>query len=124
MYEKGLVVNPDCFEILVNAGGLFTDTRDDDRAIAMYNKAIKLQPNSPALIANIGWLTELQGKLEEARESYIRSLDLLKPETHPQIISNLKNVEAKIKKQLEMKEDARKSKRGKDRGHTLRDEEL
>ena len=77
----------------MNAGGLFTDIRGDNMAISYYNRAIKLQPNSPALIANIGWLTELQGKLEEARDNYIRSLDLLKPETHPQIMSNLQNVD-------------------------------
>jgi len=38
MYKTGLEVNPECFELLVNAGGLYTDIREDEKAIQFYNR--------------------------------------------------------------------------------------
>ena len=96
----------------MNAGGLYTDLRNDAKAINYYNRAIKIQPKNFALTANIGWLTELQGKLEEARDYYLRALDILSPETHTQIKNNLRNVEAKIEQERTMKEAAKASNLG------------
>ena len=101
-YEAGLVINPECFEILVNMGGLLTDMGRQVEAMEYYNKALKKEPESPELITNIGWLLELQGFLEDARDHYARALELLHPYSHPQIVNNLNNVKSRIaKKQID-----------------------
>jgi tetratricopeptide (TPR) repeat protein len=95
-YELGLAVNPDCFEILVNMGGLLTDMGHQKEAMEFYGRALEKSPDSPELITNIGWLLELQGYLEDARDHYARALELLKPYSHPQIVNNLANVKSRI----------------------------
>ena len=95
-YEMGLEANPNCFEILVNAGGLSTDMRRGTEAMAFYSRALAIQPDSPELVTNIGWLLEMQGNLHSARDHYARALELLKPYSHVQIVNNLRNVEVRI----------------------------
>ena len=60
----------------------------------------------------------------QARESYLKAIDLLKPNSHPQIENNLKNVEKKIAKQNEMKMAAKESRRGKSEGMKRKREEV
>ena len=96
MYRLGLEANPDCFELVVNAGGLYGDLGLHEEAMAYYSKALQLNPESPELVTNIGWLLELKGHLVEARQHYVRALELLGDYPHPQIVSNLKNIEVRI----------------------------
>ena len=64
--------------------------------MSFYSKALQMSPESPELITNIGWLLELKGHLMEARQHYVRALELLGEYPHPQIVNNLKNVEVRI----------------------------
>jgi Tfp pilus assembly protein PilF len=95
-YEAGLDVNPDSFEILANLAALLTDAGEHEAAIVYFNRAAVIQPNSAELETNIGWLLELQGRLTEARDKYARALELMHPNSHPQIVNNLNNVNARI----------------------------
>ena len=54
----------------------------------------------------------------------MKAIDLLKPNSHPQIENNLKNVEKKIAKQNEMKMAAKESRRGKSEGMKRKREEV
>ncbi|GMI06932.1 hypothetical protein TrVE_jg13055 [Triparma verrucosa] len=101
-YRLGLIANPDCFELLVNAGGLYGDLGYHDEAMQYYSRALQMSPDSPELITNIGWLLELKGHLQPARQHYIKALELLGDYPHPQIVNNLKNVEVRIEQQHNM----------------------
>ncbi|GMH88991.1 hypothetical protein TL16_g11323 [Triparma laevis f. inornata] len=101
-YRLGLIANPECFELLVNAGGLYGDLGYHDEAMTYYGRALQMSPDSPELITNIGWLLELKGHLQPARQHYIKALELLGDYPHPQIVNNLKNVEVRIEQQMNM----------------------
>jgi len=70
-----------------------------------YSRALAIEPNSPELITNIGWLLELQGHLIEARAHYLKALELMKPHSHPQIVNNLKNIDVRIEQQMGIKDE-------------------
>ena len=73
-----------------------TDIGEETKAMDYYSRALILEPDSPELVTNIGWLLEVKGHLREAREHYMRAQELLLPHSHPQIDRNLKNVEVRI----------------------------
>jgi len=104
-YELGLDVNPDCFEILVNMGGLLTDMGMQKEAMEYYGRALEKEPDSPELMTNIGWLLELQGYLGDARDHYKLALELLHPYSHPQIVNNLNNVQSRIQTEAARQEE-------------------
>lgn len=86
---------PRCFHL--------QNTGDIPGAKALYHRALSLQPNSPELLNNVGWLEEQSGggsrlSLETAAELYGSALVLLPEESLAlkQIEINLKNVRRRL----------------------------
>lgn len=50
----------DSFEIWANAAALYADQGDSDKALGFYTRALAIQPNSPEVVNNLGYLFELQ----------------------------------------------------------------
>lgn len=60
-------------------GNIFRDDGDFDRALAAYNEALTLTPESASLYRNRGWLYEKQGKVSLARADYRKAAELAEP---------------------------------------------
>lgn len=72
-------------------------------AKALYLRALSLQPNSPELLNNVGWLEEQTGggsrtSMEKAAALYARALELLDAGSpvREQVEINLKNVQKRL----------------------------
>ncbi|CAN0340036.1 unnamed protein product, partial [Ectocarpus sp. 12 AP-2014] len=60
-FLAGLSVTPKDFALLVNGGVAHQTAGDVPDAKALFHRALSLQPNSPELLNNLGWLEEQTG---------------------------------------------------------------
>jgi tetratricopeptide (TPR) repeat protein len=68
-YRIALHRFPDSAQLMNALGYTLVDRTDDyDEAEKLLRKAIKLEPESPAIIDSVGWLLYKQGKFDEALE--------------------------------------------------------
>ena len=96
-YDEGLRVDPDSFELLSNAASLLVDHDDYDRATQLFTRAVELQPNSAEVLNNFGFFLERKGDLDAALDHYLRAQQALLPASHPQIDTNVRNVQDRIR---------------------------
>ena len=77
-YEDSIRVNPDAV-VLVKLGGAYHFGGDDDRAISAWNHALRLDPNNPDALFNIGFVRwHAQGNRDAAIAAWQQLL-----KTHP-----------------------------------------
>eukprot|EP00903_Cladosiphon_okamuranus_P011712 g11015.t1 len=98
VFLAGLSAAPDDLPLLVNGGVAHQAAGDIPGAKALYQRALSLQPNSPELLNNVGYLEEQTGggsraSMEKAAAMYARALVLLDAGSpaHAQVEINLKN---------------------------------
>lgn len=96
IFEAGLALDPECFDLLSNAASLFADKHDFRTAASMFQRALQLSPHDPALLNNVGYFEESQGHLQEALAFYRQAQTLYLPSHHPQIDTNVRNVQRRI----------------------------
>jgi tetratricopeptide (TPR) repeat protein len=63
-------------EAYKNRGNQFLEQKDYDRALAQYNKALKIDPNYPNAIINIGVVYVNQGKYDDGMKQYNRAIEI------------------------------------------------
>lgn len=97
VWGEGIRALPRAFELWANAAALHANRGEYVKAMELYAEAVEIEPNSPSMINNIGWLSELQGNLHDAATYYRRAHELQAPNTHPQILTNIRNVEERLK---------------------------
>ena len=78
-YKTARLNNPKDVNLIVNQANLYFKLGDKDMFKNLMAEAIEIAPNNPDLHYNIGVITMEQGKLEEARTSFRKTLEL-KPE--------------------------------------------
>ena len=67
---------PKNFNVLNNLGLACTELKDFKQAEEFYNSAIKLNPNFPDPLVNLGNLKTKQNKSEEAKNLFIKALKI------------------------------------------------
>jgi len=96
-FSQGLKANPESYDILINLASIHSDTGNYKEAKGYFEQAEKLDLADPSLraylLANKGWLVEKQGMRLDARKMYAEAIDLSQPNPHPQIVTNLRNIE-------------------------------
>eukprot|EP00814_Leptocylindrus_danicus_P004426 CAMPEP_0116003544 /NCGR_PEP_ID=MMETSP0321-20121206/113_1 /TAXON_ID=163516 /ORGANISM="Leptocylindrus danicus var. danicus, Strain B650" /LENGTH=264 /DNA_ID=CAMNT_0003471761 /DNA_START=1586 /DNA_END=2380 /DNA_ORIENTATION=+ len=93
---QGLQENPKSIDLLVNVGGMHAENGTFSAAMDYYSRALKLSPQNPLILVNIGWLFEVsESNLTEAEFYYEQAFNLMQPKPHPQIITNLANIKQK-----------------------------
>eukprot|EP00752_Nemacystus_decipiens_P009157 g8179.t1 len=99
-FLAGLSAAPDDLALLVNGGVAHQAAGDIPGAKALYHRALSLEPNSPELLNNVGYLEEQTGggsrtSIEKAAALYSRALELLDAGSHAraQVEINLKNAQ-------------------------------
>lgn len=74
-YQKALQFDPNNFYTLVNYASLIL-SKEPEKAIELYKKAVLLRPNDAAITGNLAILLHKSGKLDEAKTMYEKSLAL------------------------------------------------
>jgi tetratricopeptide (TPR) repeat protein len=77
LYKKALDDDPRCFDAWANLGSLYMDAGKADRAEAALVRALELDPNSVAVLANKANLANQLGDTAGAAELYRRVLSLV-----------------------------------------------
>ena len=75
------------WESLKEKGNIFFKSKNYERAIDLYNEAIKLAPDQEVLYSNKGTCLKCLGRLKEAIKDYKTSLEL-----NPKNVKNLKRL--------------------------------
>ena len=75
------------WESLKEKGNIFFKSKNCERAIDLYNEAIKLAPDQEVLYSNKGTCLKCLGRLKEAIKDYKTSLEL-----NPKNVKNLKRL--------------------------------
>ena len=96
-FMKGLELNKSSYDILVNLASIHGDMNNFELANTFFDKAEALNITDPTLqgylLANKGWMHENQGLRLAARKYYIDAINMTQPNSHPQIITNLQNID-------------------------------
>ena len=96
-FSQGLKVNSESYEILINMASVYSDTGNYELANTYFKQAEALDIADPFLraylLANKGWLMEKQELRLAARQLYTQAISLSQPNPHPQIITNLSNID-------------------------------
>jgi len=95
-FEEGLALSPNDHSMLSNAASLAADQGDIPTASRYYEAAIRAAPQSLEVLNNYGYFNEQAGRLPEALALYRRAAAMMLPDVHPQIQTNIMNVEAKL----------------------------
>ena len=95
--SQGLGVNAESYDILINLATIHADINNYELATTYFEQAETLDITDPFiksfLFANKGWLMEKQGLRLSAQKHYTEAIDLSQPNPHPQIVTNLYNIE-------------------------------
>lgn len=96
-FLEGLEGNPNNFDILLNLGAVYVDKGQFDLAKAAYDKAEEALPGTSAdlkafLYVNKGWMLENMNQKLDAMRFY-RLAIMLQSTPHPQMVTNLRNIE-------------------------------
>ncbi len=90
-------IYPCTFAWQVNCGSVFNRAGMPNDAISLYEDALAIDNQNPYILNNIGWIIETcLGDLQGAMKKYSLAMDLLKPETNPQIEMNLQNLRCRL----------------------------
>jgi tetratricopeptide (TPR) repeat protein len=73
--RKALEKDPNYLAAYTALGILFTNMRQEDRAIAEYKKVIGLRPDNPAAYTMIGMLEDSKKNYDEAASNYRKALE-------------------------------------------------
>jgi len=96
VFHEALSYNPNSHECLANLASIQTSRGEYEIAQSNLMKAYSVQPNSAEIVNNLGWVSELSGDYETALASYTRALELMHPYRHPQIVTNLENLQKRM----------------------------
>jgi cytochrome c-type biogenesis protein CcmH/NrfG len=97
-YENSVRVKPDAV-ILVKLGGAYHFDRDDDKAIGAWDHALRLDPNNPDALFNIGLVKwQVQGNRKAAIDAWQR---LLKTNLNPSKRAQVEELLAQAKQHPE-----------------------
>eukprot|EP00635_Sarcinochrysidales_sp_CCMP3193_P012345 CAMPEP_0118911112 /NCGR_PEP_ID=MMETSP1166-20130328/12950_1 /TAXON_ID=1104430 /ORGANISM="Chrysoreinhardia sp, Strain CCMP3193" /LENGTH=370 /DNA_ID=CAMNT_0006850589 /DNA_START=1340 /DNA_END=2452 /DNA_ORIENTATION=+ len=95
-FMAGLKLNPACFELLANAASLYADNGNDTQAVSHFELALRMEPMSAELISNYGYFYEQHDQFQSAFALYKQAQQTFWPARHPQIETNLLNLEKKL----------------------------
>ncbi len=76
LYSEALQLTPERGDIHVQAGHMFKEADEHDRAEQHYLEALRLMPDDADLALQLGHFYKITGRLEPARRAYARALDL------------------------------------------------
>ena len=77
------------WETLKEKGNIFFKSKNYERAIDLYNEAIKLAPDQEVLYSNKGTCLKCLGRYKEAIKDYKKSLEI-----NPKNVKNIKRLES------------------------------
>ncbi len=63
LYERALKIHPDTADVRTDLGTAFWYTGDADKALAEFQKSLKINPNHPGTLFNMG-IVKWQGKMD------------------------------------------------------------
>lgn len=96
-FQSGLEADGHSLDLHLNLASTLTDMHEYERAHKYFQQAETIPLSDPLLksylLANKGWLFEVRGLRSQARDLYAEAVDLSQPNTHPQIVANLRNIE-------------------------------
>lgn len=77
-YQKALEINPNLVGVYRNLARVFNQIGKTEEAVSYWYEALKLEPDwaKPSEHISLGNRLEHQGKLEQAKECYLRALEL------------------------------------------------
>ena len=75
-YKDARASDPNDVNLVLNEANLYYSLDDKDKFVELMGEATKMAPDNPDLHYNIGVINMEQGKLEEARASYQKSIDI------------------------------------------------
>ena len=105
VYEEGIRLFPDRFELYANGGSAALDALDAQRSLNWFQAGLRLQPTSPELLNNLGLLYDRAAgdHAAEALHYYEHALSLL-PD-HPQIQQNVRNAHNAVSQQKQRQQE-------------------
>lgn len=96
-FDTGLGTEPTHFDLLANTASLHADLGNLDDAAALYDRALEQNPASPHVLNNFGYFHEYSlNDLHRALDLYTQARDRLLPDSHPQIDTNIANLNARL----------------------------
>ncbi len=96
-FQRALDQNPNFAEALNYLGYMWAERNINlDRAQAMLERALKLEPKNPAFLDSLGWVLYRQGKFERARELVQKAIEL-NPEPDATLHDHLGDICAALK---------------------------
>jgi len=75
-YEDAIASNPEDVNLVLNKANLYYKLGDKDKFKELMAQASSIAPDNPDLMYNIGVINMEQGKLQEAREAFNKTLEI------------------------------------------------
>jgi tetratricopeptide (TPR) repeat protein len=74
--EQALQIDPSSEQVLARLGNLYAEDNRPDRALLILNRALEIEPNSPATYFQIGGIEEDRYQYYNAERAYKRAVSL------------------------------------------------
>ena len=76
-YDRALALSPDDADVLNDQGAMYRQSGDFTRALANFEKALKITPYNLESLYNIGYVNAFDlNRMDKAREAWRRYLEL------------------------------------------------
>lgn len=99
IFKQAAALYPHDAALLANYGTTLDRCGEHDEAVSILKQALEVDPDtpSPTIMNNLGWaLEQAGGDLHAAREYYQAAIRLMEPNAHPQMLTNLANINKRI----------------------------
>eukprot|EP00975_Prorocentrum_lima_P003015 664642-Prorocentrum_lima.AAC.1 len=99
-FERAMAYEPASWEALANRAMLYLEHPSEanlQKAEELAQRANAMRPNTPEIIANMGFIAEKKGDLERALILYEEAFTLQLPSPTPQIEQNYRNLRQRLR---------------------------